>query len=61
MILPADKGHAGIVLNTDTYHDKNMNTLTEVGPYQFPNNGPAEPKTNRPANNPPQRGCRMGR
>ena len=34
MILPADKGRASVVLNTDTYHDK-MKTLTETGPYQL--------------------------
>ena len=36
MILPADKGHASVVLNTDTYHDK-MKTLIESGPYQLIN------------------------
>ena len=32
MTLPADKGRASVVLNTDTYHDK-MKTLIETGPY----------------------------
>ena len=36
MILPADKGRASVVLNTDTCHDK-MKTLIETGPYQLLN------------------------
>jgi len=42
MILPADKGHARVVLNTDTYHDK-METLIETGPYQPLNKDPTDP------------------
>jgi len=32
MIPPADKGHASVVLDTDTYHAK-MSALIETGPY----------------------------
>lgn len=32
MILPADKGCASVVLDTETYHSK-MPTLIETGPY----------------------------
>ena len=41
MILPADKGRASVVLNTDTYHDK-MKTLIETGPYQLLNKDPTD-------------------
>ena len=30
MILPADKGRASVVLNTDTYHDKTKHSLKQV-------------------------------
>ena len=41
MILPADKGRASAVLNTDTYHDK-MKTLIKKGPYQLLNKDPTD-------------------
>jgi len=41
MILPADKGRASVVLNTDTYHYK-MKTLIETGPYQLLNKDPTD-------------------
>ena len=41
MVLPADKGRASVVLNTDTYHDK-MKTLIEIGPYQLLNKDPTD-------------------
>ena len=41
MILPADKGHASVVMNTDTCHDK-MKTLIETGPYQLLNKDPTD-------------------
>ena len=41
MILPADKGRAIVVLNSDTYHDK-MKTLIETGPYQLLNKDPMD-------------------
>ena len=41
MILPADKGRASVVLNTDTYYDK-MKTLIETGPYQLLNKDPTD-------------------
>ena len=41
MILPVDKGHASVVLSTDTYHDK-MKTLIEKGPYQLLNKDPTD-------------------
>jgi len=41
MILPADKGRASVVLNTDTYHDK-VKTLIETSPYQFLNKDPTD-------------------
>ena len=41
MILPASKGRASVVLNTDTYHDK-MKTLIETGPYQLLNKDPTD-------------------
>ena len=33
-VLPADKGRASVVQDTNTYHDK-MKTLIETGPYQL--------------------------
>ena len=41
MILPADKGRASVVLDTNTYHDK-MKTLIETGPYQLLNKDPTD-------------------
>ena len=41
MILPADKGRASVVLNTDTYHDK-MKTLIETSPCQLLNKDPTD-------------------
>ena len=41
MILPADKGRASVVLNTDTYHDK-IKTLIEAGLYQLLNKDPTD-------------------
>jgi len=41
MIVPADKGCASVVLNTDTYHDK-MKTLIETSPYQLLNKDPTD-------------------
>ena len=35
-VLPADKGRASAVMDTDTYHTK-MSTLIENGPYQLVN------------------------
>ena len=36
MVLPADKGHASVVMDTDAYRAK-MSTLIENGPYQLLN------------------------
>ncbi|KAL9985752.1 hypothetical protein ACROYT_G008193 [Oculina patagonica] len=41
MILPADKGRASVVLDTNTYHDK-MKALIETGPYQLLNKDPTD-------------------
>ena len=41
MILPADKGRASVVLDTNTYHDK-MKALIEAGPYQLLNKDPTD-------------------
>ena len=41
MILPADKGRASVVLDTNTYHEK-MKTLIETGPYQLLNKDPTD-------------------
>ena len=41
MILPADKGRASVVLDTNTYHEK-MKTLIKAGPYQLPNKDPTD-------------------
>jgi len=45
MILPADKGRASVVLDTDTYHAK-MSGLIETlpAPQQRPDR-PSDPKT----------------
>ena len=41
MTLPADKGRASVVLDTNTYHEK-MKTLIETGPYQLLNKDPTD-------------------
>ena len=41
MILPAAKGRANVVLDTDTYHAK-MSALIETGPYQPLNKDPTD-------------------
>ena len=41
MVLSADKGHASVVMETDTYHIK-MSTLIENGPYQLLNKDPID-------------------
>ena len=46
MILPADKGRASVLLNTDKYHDK-INTLIDTGPYQLLNKDPTERVTRK--------------
>ena len=42
MVLPADKGRASVVMDTDTYHTK-MSSLIENGPYQLLNKDPTDP------------------
>ncbi|XP_078357458.1 uncharacterized protein LOC144642366 [Oculina patagonica] len=46
MILPADKGRASVVLDTDTYRTK-MSTLIENGPYQLLNKDPTDRLTRK--------------
>ena len=46
MILPADKGRASVVLDTDTYHAK-MSALIETGPYQLLNKDPTDRLTRK--------------
>ena len=41
MVLPADKGRASVVMDTDTYRAK-MSTLIENGPYQLLNKYPTD-------------------
>ena len=41
MALPADKGRARVVMETDTYNTK-MSTLIENGPYQLLNKDPTD-------------------
>ena len=41
MVLPAGKGRASVVMDTDTYHTK-MSTLIENGPYQLLNKDPTD-------------------
>ena len=41
MVLPADKGRASVVMDTDTYRTK-MSTLIENGPYQLLNKDPTD-------------------
>ncbi|KAL9952670.1 hypothetical protein ACROYT_G039958 [Oculina patagonica] len=46
MILPADKGRASVVLDTETYRTK-MSTLIEHGPYQLLNKDPTDRPTRK--------------
>ena len=46
MILPADKGRASVVMDTDTYRAK-MSTLIENGPYQLLNKDPTDRLTHK--------------
>ncbi|KAL9954306.1 hypothetical protein ACROYT_G041825 [Oculina patagonica] len=46
MILPADKGRASVVLDTDTYRTK-MSTLIENRPYQLLNKDPTDRLTRK--------------
>ena len=46
VVLPADKGRAGVVLDTDTYRAK-MSTLIENGPYQLLNKDPTDRLTRK--------------
>ena len=41
MVLRADKGHASIVLDSTTYHDK-ITTLIESSPYRLLNKVPTD-------------------
>ena len=41
-VLPADKGRASVVQDTNTHHDK-MKTLIETGPYRLLNKDPNRP------------------
>ncbi|XP_066021441.1 uncharacterized protein [Pocillopora verrucosa] len=41
MVLPADKGRASVVMDTDTYRAK-ISTLIENGPYQLLNKDPTD-------------------
>ena len=46
MVLPADKGHASVLMDTDTYRAK-MSTLIENGPYQLLNKDPTDCLTHK--------------
>ena len=46
MILPADKGRASVVLDTDTYHAE-LSALIETGPYQPLNKDPTDRLTQK--------------
>ena len=46
MVLPADKGRASVVLDTDTYRAK-MSTLIENGPYQLLKKDPTDRLTRK--------------
>ena len=46
MVLPADKGHASVLMDTDTYRAK-MSTLIENGPYQLLNKDPTDRLTHK--------------
>ena len=46
MVLPADKGRASVVMDTDTYHTK-MSSLIENGPYQLLNKDPTDRLTRK--------------
>ena len=46
IVLPADKGRASVVMDTDTYRAK-MSTLIENGPYQLLNKDPTDRLTRK--------------
>ena len=46
MVLPADKGRASVVMDTDTYRTK-MSTLIENGPYKLLNKDPTDRLTRK--------------
>ena len=46
MVLPADKGRASVVMDTDTYRTK-TSTLIENGPYQLLNKDPTDRLTRK--------------
>jgi len=46
MVLPADKGSASIVMDTNTYHAK-MSSLIENRPYQLLNKDPTDRLTRK--------------
>ena len=46
MVLPADKGRASVVMDTDTYRAK-MSTLIENGPYQLLKKDPTDRLTRK--------------
>ena len=46
MFLPADKGHANVVMDTDTYRAK-VSTLIENRPYQLLNKDPTDRLTRK--------------
>ena len=46
MVLPADKGRASVVMDTDTYRAK-MSTLIENGPYQLLSKDPTDRLTRK--------------
>ena len=46
MVLPADKGRASIVMDTNTYQVK-MSNLIENGPYQLLNKDPTDRLTRK--------------
>ena len=46
MVLPADKGRANVVMDTDTYRAK-MSTLIENGPYQLLKKDPTDRLTRK--------------
>ena len=50
MVLPADKGRASVVMDTNTYHAK-MSSLVENGPYQLLNKDPTDRLTRKLSEN----------
>ena len=46
MVLPADKGRANVVMDTDTYRAK-MSTFIENGPYQLLKKDPTDRLTRK--------------